>query len=207
MEQGYGIVEGMARPVVHTSALRADLLAATADLVDRNGPAKVTLRDVAAAAGTSTTAVYSLFGGKAELLTALVDEGFRSFGNSQAAASVGGLRELGVAYRRWALAHPSLYRLMFGGVLAPYSDCRPSAKISADAMGPLKEAVAAARAEAGPLTVSVEVAAGAIWGQVHGLVSLELAQAGPPGTDWDATYEAALDAVARSWAIQPPPGP
>jgi hypothetical protein len=46
----------------------------------------------------------------------------------------------------------------------------------------------------------VDVIAVGIWGQVHGLVSLELAQVGPPDADWAAAYGAALDAVARGWA-------
>ncbi|MFF2318195.1 TetR-like C-terminal domain-containing protein [Arthrobacter sp. NPDC058097] len=197
----------MARPVVHTSILRDELLAVTADLVDRSGPARVTLRDVAAAAGTSTTAVYSLFGGKSELLTAVVDDGFRSFANSQAAALSAGLRGLGIAYRSWALNHPALYRLMFGGALAAFTDCQPSTEAAADAIGPLKEAVKTAQSAGSLLPAPVEIIAAAIWGQVHGLVSLELAQVGPPGTDWDAAYDAALDAVARSWTAPPPPGP
>jgi AcrR family transcriptional regulator len=196
----------MARPVVHTSSLREELLAVTADLVDRDGPARVTLRDVAAAAGTSTTAVYSLFGGKSRLLTAVVDGGFRSFRDSQAAAASGGLRGLGVAYRSWALSHQALYRLMFGGALAAYADCRPSPEAAADAMDPLKEAVAAAQAAGALMPAPVEVVAVAIWAQVHGLVSLELAQVGPPDADWAAAYDAALDAVARGWAAPALPG-
>lgn len=46
----------------------------------------------------------------------------------------------------------------------------------------------------------VETVATAIWGQVHGLVSLELAQVGAPDTDWEAAYSETLDAVARGWA-------
>lgn len=190
----------MARPVVHNDFLRQQLLGVAADLVDRNGPAKVTLRDVASAAGTSTTAVYSLFGGKSQLLTAVVDEGFRSFGESQAAAAPGGLRSLGTAYREWALAHPALYRLMFGGALAAYVDCKPSPEVSARSMEPLIEAVASAQAEGTLLPAPVEMVVFAIWGQVHGLVSLELAQVGPPDTDWAGAYSAALDAVGRGWA-------
>jgi AcrR family transcriptional regulator len=199
-------MEPMARPVVHTSSLREELLAVTADLVDRDGPARVTLRDVAAAAGTSTTAVYSLFGGKSQLLTAVVDGGFRSFRDSQAEAAPGGLRGLGVAYRSWALSHQALYRLMFGGALAAYADCQPSPEAAADAMDPLKEAVAAAQAAGGLLPAPVEVIAVAIWAQVHGLVSLELARVGPPDADWAAAYEAALDAIARGWAVPGLPG-
>jgi AcrR family transcriptional regulator len=190
----------MARPVVHTSSLREELLAVTADLVDRTGPGRVTLREVAAAAGTSTTAVYSLFGGKSQLLTAVVDDGFRSFRESQAAAAAGGLRGLGIAYRSWALGHQALYRLMFGGVLAAYADCQPSPDAAADAMGPLKGVVSAAQSDGTLLPAPVDVVAVAIWGQVHGLVSLELALVGPPGADWTVAYDAALDAVARAWA-------
>jgi AcrR family transcriptional regulator len=193
-------MDSMARPVVHNDSLRQDLLAVTADLVDRDGPARVTLRDVAAAAQTSTTAVYSLFGGKSQLLTAVVDDGFRSFRDSQVAAAPGGLSGLGAAYRTWALEHRALYRLMFGGALAAYVDCQPSPDAAADAMEPLMEAVASAQSAGTVLQAPVEMVAVAIWGQVHGLVSLELAQVGPPDADWAAAYGAALDAVARGWA-------
>jgi AcrR family transcriptional regulator len=193
-------MEPMARPVIHNDSLRQELLAVTAELVDRDGPAKVTLRDVASAAGTSTTAVYSLFGGKSQLLTAVVDHGFESFRDSQVAAAPGGLQELGVAYRAWALEHRALYRLMFGGALAAYVDCQPSPEVSAGAMVPLMEAVASAQASGALRNEPVDLVAVSIWGQVHGLVSLELAQVGPPDADWAAAYNSALDAVARGWA-------
>ncbi len=137
----------MARPVVHDQHVQDRLLAVTAELVDREGgPARVTLRDVAAAAETSTTAIYSLFGGKAQLLTAAIDDGFRSFGESQRAAAKDGLPGLGRAYRIWALEHPALYRLMFGGALAAYVDCSPTPAVASDSMlPPLVEAVVAAQ--------------------------------------------------------------
>lgn len=190
----------MARPVVHNDSLRQELLAATADLVDREGPARVTLRDVASAAQTSTSAVYSLFGGKSQLLTAVVDDGFRSFRDSQVTAARDGLPALGVAYRTWAMEHQALYRLMFGGALAAYVECQPSPDAAADAMAPLMEAVASAQAAGTLRAAPVDVIASAIWGQVHGLVSLELAQVGSPQTDWEAVYASALDAIARGWA-------
>ncbi|MHA7276414.1 TetR-like C-terminal domain-containing protein [Arthrobacter sp. Hz1] len=191
----------MARPIVHNDSLRQDLLAVTADLVDLEGPARVTLRDVAAAAGTSTSAVYSLFGGKSQLLTAVVDDGFVSFRDSQLAAASGGLEALGESYRTWALEHRALYRLMFGGALAAYVECQPNPVAAADAMQPLMDAVAAAQTAGTLREAPVELVAVAIWGQVHGLVSLELAQMGRPDADWPAVYSAALDATARAWAI------
>ncbi|MDI2033309.1 TetR-like C-terminal domain-containing protein [Paenarthrobacter nitroguajacolicus] len=193
----------MARPVVHDHLVQQKLLAVTADLVDREGPSRVTLRDVAAAAETSTSAIYSLFGGKAQLLTAAIDEGFRSFGESQRQAATGGLRELGRAYRTWALEHPALYRLMFGGALATYIECSPTPDVASDSMLPLVEAVTSAQAAGRLRAEDPSVVAMAIWGQVHGLVGLELARMNEPGTDWAGIYEAALESVARAWAPDP----
>ena len=190
----------MARPLVHNDSLRQDLLAVAADLIDRDGPARVTLRDVASAANTSTSAVYSLFGGKSQLLTAVVDDGFRSFRDSQLAAAEGGLEALGVAYRVWALEHRALYRLMFGGALAAYADCQPSPDAASDAMQPLIDAVVSAQAAGILREVPADLVAVAIWGQVHGIVSLELAQMGHPDADWAAVYREALEASSRAWA-------
>jgi AcrR family transcriptional regulator len=193
-------MEGMARPIVHDHLVQQRLLAVTAELVDREGPARVTLRDVATAAETSTSAIYSLFGGKAQLLQAAIDDGFRSFGESQRQAAPGGLLDLGRAYRTWALGHPALYRLMFGGALAAYVECTPTPEVASDSMHPLVEAVTSAQ-EAGRLRAGdPTVVAMAIWGQVHGLVGLELARMNAPETDWAGIYEAALESVARAWA-------
>lgn len=190
----------MARPVVHDTSLRQALLAVTVELVDRDGPARLTLRDVASAAGTSTTAVYSLFGGKPQLLAAVIDDGFRSFRASQVAAAPEGLQGLGAAYRTWALEHPALYRLMFGGAAAAFGGCEPSPEVAGSAMEPLIQAVAAAQASGALMSAPVDTVAVAIWGQVHGLVSLELARMGAPGTDWSPAYTSAISAVLRGWA-------
>jgi AcrR family transcriptional regulator len=200
MKRCYETLGDMARPIVHDQLVQQRLLAVPAELVDREGPARVTLRDVAAAADTSTTAIYSLFGGKAQLLTAAVDDGFRTFGESQRQAAAEGLLALGRAYRLWALEHPALYRLMFGGALAAYVDCSPTPEVASDSMRPLVEAVTTAQAAGRLRAGDPAVIAMAIWGQVHGLVSLELAQMNHPATDWAGIYETALESVARAWA-------
>lgn len=218
---------GMARPIVHDQALRQRLLDVTARLVDRAGTEGVTLRDIAAAAGTSTSAIYSLFGGKYQLLTAVVDYGFQSFHASQEAAGPLGLKAIGWAYREWALEHDALYRLMFGGAMAAYaggesggeSGSEPAAEPLADsesaagdpatgaknvdAMAPLIGAVTAAQAEGLLGPYNVMLIATAFWGQVHGLVSLELARGATMPIDWEGLYDATLDAGIRGWAPRP----
>jgi AcrR family transcriptional regulator len=181
-------MDAMARPPVYDDALRANLLAATADAVAAEGPDRVSLREVARAAATSTSAVYALFGGKDELLAAVIADGFASFAASQRDAEPEGLRALGEAYRAWAHEHPSLYRLMFGGALASYEG-----EGTEDALDPLIRSLAR-RGAADPLAAALTV-----WAHVHGAVSLEFASVCPPAVDADAVYAGVLDAIERLW--------
>lgn len=89
---------------------------------------------------------------------------------------------------------------MFGGALAAYVDCSPTPEVASASMLPLVEAVTKAQQAGGLRQDDPATVAMAIWGQVHGLVSLELAQVDNHGTDWAGIYEAALDGVARAWA-------
>ncbi|NNC12568.1 TetR/AcrR family transcriptional regulator [Planctomonas sp. JC2975] len=179
----------MSRPPSYDDALRSRLLAATAERVATQGPDRVSLREVAGDAGTSTSAVYSLFGGKQELLTAVIVDGFASFTAAQLAAEPQGLRALGLAYRSWAKENPALYRLMFGGALAGYEGHG-----SNDALGPLIRTLAA-RGALDPLGAALTV-----WAHVHGAVSLEFACVAPAEIDQDAVYVDVLDAVERLWS-------
>jgi len=54
----------MGRPREHDEATRAALLEAAERIVADRGPTALSVRAVAEAAGTSTRAVYSLFGSK-----------------------------------------------------------------------------------------------------------------------------------------------
>ena len=108
----------MARPRTHDEALRLKLLDRAGELIAEDGPKALSLRKLAADAGTSTTAVYSLFGSKPDLVNALYTEGFRRFGRRMAGTRLTGdpvddLVALGTAYRASALADPHLYGIMF----------------------------------------------------------------------------------------------
>lgn len=184
----------MARPPLYDDALRDRLLDAAARAVDAKGPERISLRDVAQDAGTSTSAVYALFGGKAELLVAVIEHGFSSFGASQAEVPQGDLRALGLAYREWAIGNAALYRLMFGGAIIAVDDCTADAATTSAAMAPLVATLATRVPEA-----EVMAAALTVWAQVHGAVSLELAGVAPEVVDWDSVYVRVVDAVERAF--------
>src|ERR1700712_4432810 len=166
----------MARPRVHDENLRSRLLEHAGRLVTERGMAALSLRALAADAGTSTTAVYSLFGGKPALLGALFEESFTSFGASQRAVAVTGdtmvdLLALGRAYWAWARQNPHLYGVMFGQVLGGFA-CTPEQEATAEStIGPLAAAVQSG-VESGLLVGDPMTITFAIWAAVHGVVSL-----------------------------------
>lgn len=195
----------MARPITHDANLRARLIDVASAMIDRDGPERFSVREVAGGAGTSTSAVYSLFGSKADLITAVVADSFASFALAQREAEPRGLRALGEAYRAWALQHPDRYRLMFSGAIAdaPHGITTdggatdgggdPESDPELDALLPLARTLTGADR----VDESVDLRSTlAVWAQVHGAVSLELARVAPPWIDTDAVYAAVLDAIA-----------
>lgn len=96
----------------HHGDLRRALLAAAVDEINANGPAALSLRELARRTGVSHAAPKHHFGDKAGLLTALAAEGFRLLHRELAAAG-GDLLEVGVAYVRFAVEHPAHFQVMF----------------------------------------------------------------------------------------------
>jgi AcrR family transcriptional regulator len=197
----------MPRPKVHDEALRVRLLEAAVRTLSEEGPEALSLRKLAAQVGTSTTAVYSLFGGKPGLLEAVFDEAFARFGQRLAEVEPTGdpvddLRVLGEAYRASALAEPHFYQVMFGslgGAITPGPESRERAEAT---FRPLVDGVRRAM-DAGALRRDdpVTVASG-MWAAAHGLVSLELRSLMPMGdVPADEVYRRSLTAMGLGWSV------
>ena len=102
----------------HHGDLRPAILKAAAKLLEKQGLAELSLREIARRAGVSHAAPYRHFPDRQSLLAALAAEGFAKLGEAQReAAARAGLRGMGEAYVRFALEHPQRFRLMFGGQL------------------------------------------------------------------------------------------
>lgn len=198
----------MARPKVHDEALRVRLLDEAGRLLSEEGPAALNLRRLATDAGTSTTAVYSLFGGKPGLVRALYLEAFGRFGARLSQVPKTGdpladLRALGVAYRESALADPYMYAVMFGRAIAEFEPEPDDAAVGLATMDPLVDAVRAAMdagllVDAEPLAIAVS-----LWAQAHGLVSLELGESMPDRFDAAGSYLYMLTMAVRGWLRDP----
>ncbi|WP_150460913.1 TetR/AcrR family transcriptional regulator [Nesterenkonia ebinurensis] len=160
----------MPRPRTYDENLRQKLLEAAASTIVSQGEQSMSLRVLAAEAGTTTSAVYSLFGDKEALVVAVAKEGFRRF--AQALEKVprtedpwGDLLTLGVAYREYALAEPHFYRVMFS---RPRHEEAPGEN---NTFGALLNAVQRAT---GLDSETAQPEALRLWALAHGLVSLEL---------------------------------
>lgn len=107
----------MGRPREHTEETRAALLDAADRIVAAKGLEALSVRVLADEVGTTTRAVYSLFGSKDGLVAALGAKAFALLGDAVAALpttddAATDLVEAGVSgFRRLFVAHPNLFQL------------------------------------------------------------------------------------------------
>jgi len=104
----------------HHGDLRRALIDQALVTVDKLGGEGLTLRAVGAALGVSRTALYRHFADKQALMAAVAREGFRLLRLALVEAwerhghGRAGFEAMGEAYLRFAVSHPSHYRVMFG---------------------------------------------------------------------------------------------
>jgi AcrR family transcriptional regulator len=169
-----------------TSGRRAQIVAAALDLIETGGPEALTMRALAERVGIRAASLYRHFADKEAVEVAMIAAAFANQAVAGEAAIMGTDRPLaaiGRVYRRWALDHPHLYRLMTDRPL-PRADLPDG--LEARAAAPLIDIFGG----------DVDRARAA-WAFAHGMTLLELAGRFPPGADLDAAW------VAGSAALEP----
>jgi len=168
----------------------ARVVQATIGLLADQGPSAIKARTVASASGVSTMAVYHYFGGIAELIHAVVDQGFKELDKAFAEVPVtddplADLYAMALTTRRLARENPHLYDLMFGLSTRratyrplPDSDVRLSGRSPAfqGAYAHLAEACARLVSSGRVRRQEPEAVAAQLWSFVHGCITLELAE-------------------------------
>jgi AcrR family transcriptional regulator len=175
-------------------SVRDEMLHAAVGLLDEQGPDALQTRRVAGAAGTSTMAVYTHFGGMRALIAEVAEEGLRQFDAAltvpQTDDPVADLFAIGAAYRRYAIERPHMYRLMFGstsahGINAPahnvltltVAEIERGYPSFAHVVRGVHRCILAGRiaADSPDDDAAVVATAAQFWALIHGFVMLELA--------------------------------
>lgn len=169
-----------ARPYHHGN-LPESLLRAAVELIEHEGPAALSLREVARRAGVSHAAPAHHFGDKAGLLTALAAQGFELFtaALSEARDAAGAdpmerFAATGRAYVLFAARHGAHFEVMFRPELVHPADSA-LAQASGAAYAVLTGSIADAQASGYAAGMDPEVLATTAWSTAHGLATLWLA--------------------------------
>lgn len=156
----------------HHGDAPAALLAAAAALLEQEGAAGLSLRQVAEQAGLSRQAPYNHFANKEAMLAELVRDGFKRLLGRMSPANGAGtatdrLAGAAEAYIAFGTEHPSLFRLMFSRELV---DLRNHAEAKAAA----EAALAGLSAIVGELVTTDRLADATLvaWSLVHGYTEL-----------------------------------
>ncbi len=176
---------------------RAKLLAVARRALEESGPEVLRARTLSREAGTSTQSLYTLFGGMPGLIEAIVADGFVTFARHVAAVpesddAVADFYAKGWAYGEWALAHPNLYRLMFGltggglrqhaGLEVAVSGAVANSPEAQSAVDVLVRSMTRVKESGRIDPIDPVIAAGQFLAATHGFVLLEIAGVfGPAG--------------------------
>lgn len=197
--------------------LRQRILDASEQLLETEGLAALSMREVARRSGVTHQAPYHHFADRETILAELVTRGFQELarrlaranerhGNSrQASDRVGAATEAGQAYVGFAIDHPGVFRIMFRSEVCDPARFPAARQAGESAYRELERLVALIHGEAEVARLSA-----VYWGQVHGLASLIVD--GPVGQQLDSVRERrafmreALAQFARFMLGQPLPG-
>jgi AcrR family transcriptional regulator len=171
----------MASKKYHHGDLKNALIEAGIKILSKEGVSGLTLRKVAKQAGVSHSAPYAHFADKQSLIAAISTEGFKQLYAQLDAAILSKKddpkRQLNAgawAYVQFAIDNTDAFKIMFSGVLEKERDYPAFVEISHKTFDRVVEVVKSCQ-EAGVLhPAPPEVMAVAVWGQLHGIVSLVL---------------------------------
>jgi len=183
------------RPKQRTAELRDRIIDAAMTILANDGVTGFTTRKVASGAGTSTPAVYELFGDKSGLLREVLFRGFELLGARLRALTESDdpradLVAVVQAFRRFVRANPVLAQLMFSQTFADFDP------------GPDEQRAGAAVREFVVARVRRCTDTGVIAGDpvdiAHVVVALAQGLAAQEAGRWLGTSKASVD---RRWAL------
>ncbi len=202
----------MGRPREHDEHTAAALLRAAERTIQDHGPDALSVRGIATEVGTSTRAVYSVFGSKEGLIAALGAHAFdllRSGLDGLATTDDPGadLIAAGLMFRRFATEHPSLLAIGVQRTIATPRLWKERVRPAAErALTTLKRRVTRLD-DAGLLRGrTANEATLEFHALCEGLAALELRDPNPD-ENWEHRWASAFATQVAGFAAEPTPGP
>jgi AcrR family transcriptional regulator len=196
----------------HHGDLRRAMVEEAVRTIDRHGVAALTLRSIGDRLGVSRTALYRHFSDKPALLAAVGREGFRLLREAltesweQHGRGRPGFEAMGLAYVRFAVAHPAHYRVMFGGFIESCAkddefveEAKTAFQVLVNALVEQQDAGLVRRDD--PLLL-----ARMIWSLVHGIAMLAIdGQLRGHDEQGEALNRYAIERMRDAISLAPPP--
>lgn len=171
----------MATKTYHHGDLKNALIKAGVEILSKEGIDGLSLRKVAQHAGVSHNAPYSHFPDKQSLIAAISTEGFKrlyeQLDNVVASYSSDPkkqLHEAALAYVRFAMDHVDTFKIMFSDAIEKEKEYPAFVEISQKTFQRVVDIVQACQDVGIVRSAPADIMAVAVWGQVHGIVSLVL---------------------------------
>jgi AcrR family transcriptional regulator len=199
-------VSKVGRPREHNQRTAAALLEAAEEIVEVAGLDGLSVRGLADSVGTTTRAVYSLFGSKDGLLVALGARAFTMLGAAIARLPAtedpaADLVDAGVSvFRRFAIGHPSLFRIGVQQTIGSPELARDFANAAAEAFAGLEARVTRLKMAGQLADRSVRDAACEFHALCEGLAAVELRGQMTSGEE-KRIWRDALTALIAGFAI------
>jgi AcrR family transcriptional regulator len=165
----------------HHGDLKNALIKGGVEILSKEGVAGLSLRKVAQHVGVSHNAPYSHFPDKQSLIAAISTEGFKQLYSALDAIissypddSKRQLQECAWAYVQFAINNTDTFKIMFSGVLEKDKEYPALVEISYKTFNRVVDMVRACQEAALLRAATPELTAVAVWGLIHGIVSLLL---------------------------------
>ncbi len=160
--------------------------------ISESGVSALSLKAIATGMGLTAPALYRYYGSRDELLTELILEAYRDLAElSEAAAAerrppAGRLAHLATVLRRWALAHPQRYLLLYGTPVPGYHAPAAATALAQRIFAPVLAAFGALARQPGLGETRTDTTTPGtgdaptyrslmFWTRLHGVLSLQLA--------------------------------
>ena len=156
----------------HHGNLRAAIVTAALEVLSREEPSALSLRDLARTVGVRHSALYTHFRDRTQLLAVIAGEGFKALLEAMKAAppsTRGRVAGLAETYVRFARANPSYYRVMF---IPEVGRPENNGCIKASCEGCFDTLMEALQEDSGLSEPEARERAVGIWSTLHGIVQL-----------------------------------